>query len=301
MEKLNITQRAHSEVYERGLAYHKEKRVYNIKKYGNRFQGDVRGSQKYLAQIKVSSDGISAFCNCPYTGNGWCKHLVALGLSIEEGNFQEEPQILAQTPTQLSDFPTLQQKLIHQQAQIKGLVPTSVLATSYLHPIPGDLLDIDYVKNQFLQYIQASPTDFGVNVQQVLYAPDHFVDVWGQYYWALQEMHDELGREEERSVWENVQQRLSEQLLQALQTHWIAPALALRFLQLLFTRKEVKIRQQTSTLSWLELSWLIEAFISDQVTAHYVQMKIDAYGLAEEAGFTRIQDTIDRVFALPSP
>ncbi|MEO1589023.1 MAG: hypothetical protein AAFS00_17225, partial [Bacteroidota bacterium] len=86
-----------------------------------------------------------------------------------------------------------------------------------------------------------------------------------------------------------------------LQTHWIAPTLALRFLQLLFTRKEVKISQQTSTLSWLELSWLIEAFISDQVTAHYVQMKIDAYGLTEEAGFTRIQDKIDQVFALPSP
>ena len=73
--------------YSRGRSY--KTSVRKLKKEGDTYTAKVDGSDTYTVEITESSDAIHTHCSCPYDYGGICKHIVAVGLNIIDGNFKE--------------------------------------------------------------------------------------------------------------------------------------------------------------------------------------------------------------------
>jgi hypothetical protein len=73
--------------YSRGRSY--QTSVRKLKKEGDTYTAKVDGSETYTVDITESADAIHTHCTCPYDYGGICKHIVAVGLNILEGNFKE--------------------------------------------------------------------------------------------------------------------------------------------------------------------------------------------------------------------
>jgi uncharacterized Zn finger protein len=77
----------------------------NVLQIGDRVQGECWGSEKYVVQFRVQDGEFTAeHCTCPYDWGGWCKHLVALGLTYL--NDCEEVMVIGD----FQDFLTRQSK-----------------------------------------------------------------------------------------------------------------------------------------------------------------------------------------------
>jgi hypothetical protein len=74
-------------VFQRGEAY--QDAVRKLKKEGDTYTAKVEGSETYKVEIVESARGIQTDCNCPYDYEGVCKHIVAVGLNILNGEFKE--------------------------------------------------------------------------------------------------------------------------------------------------------------------------------------------------------------------
>ncbi|HUI39967.1 MAG TPA: SWIM zinc finger family protein, partial [Methanothrix sp.] len=72
--------------YQRGLRYFQEGRVKIIDASASRIVATVMGTQSY--RVEIDLDKFSADCNCPYDWEGYCKHIVATFLAID--NEQEK-------------------------------------------------------------------------------------------------------------------------------------------------------------------------------------------------------------------
>jgi hypothetical protein len=74
-------------VYQRGASY--QDAVRKLKKEGDVYTAKVDGTEVYKVEIVDSARGIQTDCTCPYDYEGVCKHIVAVGLNIIEGNYKE--------------------------------------------------------------------------------------------------------------------------------------------------------------------------------------------------------------------
>jgi uncharacterized Zn finger protein len=75
-----IRHNSNSSSYSRGEDYYRRDAVAVLKKRGNLIQAAVEGSEIRPYQVSINFDaaGItSAYCNCAYDYDGWCKHIVA--------------------------------------------------------------------------------------------------------------------------------------------------------------------------------------------------------------------------------
>ncbi|MEI6443135.1 MAG: SWIM zinc finger family protein [Nostocales cyanobacterium ELA583] len=92
-----IRHNANASSYSRGEQYYRANAVANLKKRGNIIQAAVKGSEIKPYQVSIAFDagGItSAYCNCEYNYDGWCKHIVATLLYC-----LYEPENVAERPT----------------------------------------------------------------------------------------------------------------------------------------------------------------------------------------------------------
>ena len=80
--QIDIQEFALPEIIERGTQYFLEERVQNLFQIEDRYTAEVRGTKGYLAEIHVKEGQIDAYCNCPYSGEKWCKHLTAMAFEI---------------------------------------------------------------------------------------------------------------------------------------------------------------------------------------------------------------------------
>ena len=65
--------------------------VDDLIKNGNKYSATVYGTDEYDVLITDSAfDEPTTYCSCPYDYDGICKHIVAVGLNIIDGNFEEE-------------------------------------------------------------------------------------------------------------------------------------------------------------------------------------------------------------------
>ncbi len=67
--------------YQRGMRYFQEDRVKIIEASPSRIVATVIGTQSY--RVEIDLDKFSADCNCPYDLEGYCKHIVATFLAID--------------------------------------------------------------------------------------------------------------------------------------------------------------------------------------------------------------------------
>lgn len=75
--------------FERGETYYAQQRVKKLIKVGDLYRAEVEGSKRYHQVINLSHGHPEMTCTCPYMSGGYCKHLVAVGLAILEGEYEE--------------------------------------------------------------------------------------------------------------------------------------------------------------------------------------------------------------------
>ncbi|MEZ4884044.1 MAG: hypothetical protein R3E32_04820 [Chitinophagales bacterium] len=89
ISKERLQQLSNAKSFEKGEAYFSHKAVKSVFKTGNTFTGKVEGSELYQVTIELKAYDITAYCNCPYMFGGLCKHTIAVGLAIIDGDYME--------------------------------------------------------------------------------------------------------------------------------------------------------------------------------------------------------------------
>jgi tetratricopeptide (TPR) repeat protein len=78
--------------YARGVAYHAERRVEMLALDHQRALARVRGSQTYQVELRSEQGRPRGFCDCrAFEGAGFCKHLVAVALAVNQAAAQGAP------------------------------------------------------------------------------------------------------------------------------------------------------------------------------------------------------------------
>jgi hypothetical protein len=85
---LDLQQLGDPQSFERAQKYFFADRVRNLYQQGDRFRGIVQGSNRYL--VNLWQHPLSAWCNCPYTGPGACKHILVTGMALLAGKPEVE-------------------------------------------------------------------------------------------------------------------------------------------------------------------------------------------------------------------
>ncbi|WP_435094973.1 SWIM zinc finger family protein [Halorubrum sp. N11] len=70
--------------FERGVNYHQQDRVQELRIDGSEIRATVRGSNYYDIAIDIVDDTVRSHCSCPYDYAGDCKHVVAVLLAIDD-------------------------------------------------------------------------------------------------------------------------------------------------------------------------------------------------------------------------
>lgn len=80
--------------FRRGEKYYYDGRVVDLRKDGQLHMATIIGTERYSCSFDISNLGVS--CNCyAYDGDDWCKHIVALALTIAHGEVAktEQPKV----------------------------------------------------------------------------------------------------------------------------------------------------------------------------------------------------------------
>lgn len=95
-----IRQQTTTEVFSRGKNYYADGAVLEVARRGSQITAYVEGSdyEPYQVTVSLSANGVTdAFCSCPYDSGGWCKHIVAVLLTLahEPGAIEERTSVEA--------------------------------------------------------------------------------------------------------------------------------------------------------------------------------------------------------------
>lgn len=89
---------AGSRVFERGVKYHSDGRVARTEIEGGRVVATVKGTMPYSVELWNDDDGQQWSCTCPAAEDGsFCKHAVAVALSIIAGEQELAPSSIAES------------------------------------------------------------------------------------------------------------------------------------------------------------------------------------------------------------
>ena len=99
--------------FARGENYYYSDLVGKVVFDGQRFTAKVQGTYWYQVEISGSPTATYAHCSCPYDWGGICKHIVAVGLAILDGKFNdasddyENTEVKEKNQVLLDNFDTL--------------------------------------------------------------------------------------------------------------------------------------------------------------------------------------------------
>lgn len=88
--KAYIESLATNQSFSRGRSYYQRGEVMRVIQKGDTFTGEVLGSEVYEVSIVFRDKSIVSSCTCPYDWGGICKHIVAVGLAIADGDFKKD-------------------------------------------------------------------------------------------------------------------------------------------------------------------------------------------------------------------
>jgi uncharacterized Zn finger protein len=97
LSESTLRDHASAESVRRGEVYAREGAVRAVRLRENQLQADVQGSEvePYRVEVTLDEAGIrQARCSCPYTWAGWCKHIVAVLLTV----LREPEQVVVRPP-----------------------------------------------------------------------------------------------------------------------------------------------------------------------------------------------------------
>lgn len=102
-------------VFERGMEYFKEGKVFNLKIEETRTEADVEGTkQDYFVEMEYDSKGFMGDCDCPYMENNhndYCKHIVAVAIARDTKFGLPLPSKEELENLTIEEFPHLGKKL----------------------------------------------------------------------------------------------------------------------------------------------------------------------------------------------
>ncbi|MEA3350644.1 MAG: SWIM zinc finger family protein, partial [Chloroflexota bacterium] len=85
LEKKKLRAYAGNTIYQRGVAYYRQGRVWVVSANSYEAQCTVQGTHSYDVRLWISNGKLGSMCTCPYARKGWfCKHMVAAGLAVEQ-------------------------------------------------------------------------------------------------------------------------------------------------------------------------------------------------------------------------
>ncbi len=110
ISELVIREKSNDQSFQRGDEYFRTGMVSSLTQRGKQVQAEVKGSEQepYRVAIIFDKDGLNASCNCPYSLDGWCKHIVATALTCA----RQPNSIVERAP-----LPQLLDQLDHVQTQ----------------------------------------------------------------------------------------------------------------------------------------------------------------------------------------
>ncbi|WP_414577494.1 SWIM zinc finger domain-containing protein [Anabaena sp. CCY 9402-a] len=97
ISEFTVRRYANSKSFQRGEAYFQSGAVTKITQRGQQIQSEVEGREVKPYQVCLNFDDkaiTSAYCNCAYNFDDWCKHIVATALVLTR-----QPDIIEQRPT----------------------------------------------------------------------------------------------------------------------------------------------------------------------------------------------------------
>lgn len=190
--------------FERGEDYYAQGRWKNVVKEGEVYQAEVIGSHPYRQVIDLSGSQPELTCTCPYQSGGYCKHLVAVGLAILAGRYQE--------------------KLTTQPSSVDSSVSPAEIKASLAQATQGQktgflvqaLRKQPELQHAWLRYLAGTETPIlRVDLNRVQKA---VTDALGQIdLTSLMDLEDAAEEEEESPTWEAGESSLSYQIGKAFQ------------------------------------------------------------------------------------
>jgi hypothetical protein len=132
--------------FERGSDYYDQGRVKKVMNHKNVFEGQVKGTSLYDVKLIADGHSLDFTCNCTYQMGGICKHCVALGLAILDGEYdlvREDNKATGNTPMP----PILSHTYTFEEI---FYVAKDELKTQFLHQV---LIQNENLQHEFIQYI----------------------------------------------------------------------------------------------------------------------------------------------------
>ncbi|MEO0899893.1 MAG: SWIM zinc finger family protein [Bacteroidota bacterium] len=281
-----------AEIFAKGQQYHEQGRIRNLTKRGQLYQAEVSGTSTYFSQILLERGEIQAYCTCPYEAGHWCKHLVAVGLAIAQGEFEEKPSI-SYGIEPLVNFvqkyvKTSEERYTHGFVeQVLGKNPfLQAEFLRYVREEAGPLVDIPTLGKEWAQHIREEEENFDHQTEknclsQFLESLDegHY-DTAGQYWLTAYEAKVLLKKDKALLRAESLLSLMASHLEDNLRASILSPKIAKRLLEILFSRWDLGEQGKGVVYAWEDVAWLLENLCADQVSATFIQQKFMAYTLS---------------------
>lgn len=133
--------------FERGSDYYDQGRVKKVVNQKNIFEGQVKGTSTYEVKLIADGHSLDFTCNCTYQMGGICKHCVAMGLAILDGEYElvrEDTKTVSENPIQM---PMLSHTYTFEEI---FYIAKDELKAQFLHQL---LMQNENLQHEFIQYM----------------------------------------------------------------------------------------------------------------------------------------------------
>jgi len=97
--------------FNRGMDYFKGGHVLELRQKGSRITAEVEGSEIYLVTLKWTSSQLDGACDCPASeGFDFCKHCVAVALTLQQAETNQEKLVKGDTESRIKAYLLKQNK-----------------------------------------------------------------------------------------------------------------------------------------------------------------------------------------------
>ena len=213
--------------FDRGQDYYDEGAVRELTYDGESFSARVLGTYRYRITISGTQAEPHFHCSCPYDYGGICKHVVAVGLAILEGEAEtgaalyEEATVVEDPAVLLSRFPSLfnqvtdSMKIQFLEQVLSQNAALRAQFAKYAETYAGSLVasddtayteTIENVKEEVALHLESLTFD-----EDELYAPDYYenggyYDEWEDAYQSAQRIIREALEPYEKKIRRHWQQ-----------------------------------------------------------------------------------------------
>lgn len=133
--------------FERGSDYYDQGRVKKVMNERNVYEGKVKGTSTYDVRLVADGHALDFTCNCTYEMGGICKHAVAMGLAILDGEYEFTPEEVSKLQEENRTTIAYSNTYLFEEV---FYIAKDELKTQFLHQL---LTQNEQLRNDFIQYV----------------------------------------------------------------------------------------------------------------------------------------------------